>query len=88
MPVHRKTGSGQVIQARQAAVEFKDPSTGSALEVVVMGLAGDLVSGRFSRKLDGRKPTIVNQGLYVSIDSRDAQTSDIGLGQIKDFSCG
>jgi len=88
VPVHGETGRGQPLQAGQAAVEFEDPSTATALEMVVMRFAGDLVTRRFARKFDCRKPAFIEQGLYIPIDGSDAEAFHVGLGQVEDFASG
>ena len=88
MTLHGKTRRGQPLQAGQTAMDFEDPSTASALEMVVMRLTGNFIPGRFAWEFYGGEPTFIDQGFHISVNSGDAQTFHLGLGQIEDFASG
>lgn len=62
-----------------ARVYFEQPPTGIAMEVVMMALAGDLVSGRLARQFYRREPTLLRQRLQVPVHGRQAHASDFFL---------
>ena len=56
--------------------------------MVVMRLTGNFIPGRFAWEFYGGEPTFIDQGFHISVNSGDAQTFHLGLGQIEDFASG
>lgn len=69
----------------RATFDLENLSAGAAMEVVVVRLARDLISGRFARNLDRHEPSLFGQHLERAIDRRDAETRQIGLRAFEDF---
>ena len=67
------------VEGEIASLQLKDLATAVAAEVMVMSLAGDLVTECFAGHGDGRKPVTLQQRTDVAIYGSDTQTLDLGL---------
>jgi len=56
-----------------------------ALEVVVVGFAGDLVAGGVAGDLDGCEPLVLDQAADVAVDGGDAEGVNLSLGEGEGF---
>ena len=65
-------------------LQIVDLSAVIAAEVVMVGLAGLLISRRFTGQLNGCQPALLEHRLEIAIDGRDAQLSAdlVGAGTI------
>jgi hypothetical protein len=68
-----------------AAFEFVDRAAAVALEVMVVGFAGDLVSGGVAGDVDGFEPVVFDQAADVPVDGGDAESVDLLLSQREGF---
>jgi len=68
-----------------AAFEFVDGAADVALEVVVVGLAGDLVAGGVAGDVDRGEPLVVDQAADVAVDGGDAEGVYLFLGKGEGF---
>ena len=62
-----------------------DGAAGVALEVVVVGLAGDLVAGGVAGDVDRGEPVVVDEAADVAVDGGDAERVDLLLGETEGF---
>jgi hypothetical protein len=68
-----------------AAFELMDVATDIALEVMVMGFAGDLVAGGVAGNLNRGEPLVFEQAADVAIDSGDADCIHVFLREGEGF---
>jgi hypothetical protein len=68
-----------------AAFQFVDGAADVALEVVVVGFAGDFVAGGVAGDIDRGEPLVFYQAADVAVDRGDAEGVDLFLGQGEGF---
>jgi hypothetical protein len=68
-----------------AAFELVDGATAIALEVMVMGFAGDLVAGGVAGDVDWGEPLVLDEAADVAVDGGDAERVDLFLGEGEGF---
>ena len=61
MAVHLKAGRAHLSDSRQTTVDIVDLATGLAVEVVMVGQIGRLVTGRLSGHVDHLEMTFFDQ---------------------------
>jgi hypothetical protein len=71
----------QRLEVARAAVDFEDTLALGALEVVVVLLAGHLVSSRGVGQVDRCKPALLDAELERAVDGRQAESFDFGGGE-------
>lgn len=62
-----------------ATFQLVDLAAAVAAEVMVMRLAGNLVTKRFTGHRDGSEPVALQQGPNVPVDGGDAEAADLSL---------
>jgi hypothetical protein len=67
------------------AFELVDGAAAIALEVMVVGLAGDLVAGGVAGDVDGSEPLVLDEAADVAVDGGDAERVDVFLGEGEGF---
>jgi hypothetical protein len=68
-----------------AAFELVDGAADVALEVMMVGFAGDLVAGGVAGDFDGCEPLVLEQATDVAVDGGDAESIDLFLGEGEGF---
>ena len=68
-----------------AAFELVDGAADVALEVMVVGFAGDLVAGGVAGNFDRREPFVFDEAADVAVDGGDAEGVDLFLGEGEGF---
>ena len=68
-----------------AALQFVDGAADVALEVMVVGFAGDFVPGGVAWDVDWGEPLVVDQAAYVAVDRGDAEGINLFLGEGESF---
>ena len=79
MPDDRESASGQALDARQTAMQLENAAAAVAVKVVMVGFSGTLVDRGGAGKIDGRKPTGVQQSLDIPVHGGDPESLDFGL---------
>ena len=75
VPIEREALGREVCEVARAPFDFKDSAARAAVEVVMMCLPGELVSGRLPRNLDLLDDARLRQKLQCAIDRRHAKAS-------------
>lgn len=71
------------VGAKLTSLELKHFATTIAAEVMMMGLAGDLIPERFARHGDSSKPIALHQRAYIAIYGGDTETFDFSLRRVQ-----
>jgi hypothetical protein len=79
VPRHPEATRRERWKARDASEHLEDLTAPAAVEMVVMVLAGDLVSSRLARQVDRDEPPLLDQTADGAVDGRDAQAWDSTL---------
>lgn len=75
MRLQLEARGGELGEMATATVELKDATAGVAMEVVVVGLAGELKSGRLAGDFDLRDDAGVREDLERAVDGGEAQAA-------------
>lgn len=76
-------GNGQKVT--RAPVDFVHPIAGSAVKMVVVPLARDLVPGGLTGQFNGHKPSLVLEGFYISVNGGNAEPGYTLFRTVQDF---
>jgi hypothetical protein len=71
------------VGAELASLELEYFAAAIAAEVMMMGLAGDLIPERFARHGNRCKPIALNQRTDIAIYGSDTQTFDLSLRRVQ-----
>ena len=68
MPRGAKASGELRLRVGHAAFQFKELAAEIALEMMVMRLAGGLITGSFARNAHWRQPFLFEQALNIAVD--------------------
>jgi len=85
MALKQKAGGRQRLHVLGTALNFVDLPTGTALEMMMMGLRGSLITGRLTGKLNLDEPPFCNETLESAIDCGNPQTRGVPLCNLEHF---
>jgi hypothetical protein len=85
MAFKQKAGRCQRLHVLGTALNFVDLPTGTALEMMMMGLRGSLITGRLTGKLNLDEPPFCNETLESAIDCGNPQTRGVPLCNLEHF---
>jgi len=68
-----------------AVLQFKQPVATVAIEMMVMFLAGNFIARRVARDFHSLKPSLLNQGLDISINRRNPKLALVAVGLLQGF---
>jgi hypothetical protein len=78
VPLEVEATGYQTADTAGTRFDLEDAVTGPTVEVVVVALAGYLVTGGGTRQLDGAEPAVVEQRLDRAVDRRDSEAGQRG----------
>jgi hypothetical protein len=84
VPGHTEAARREPWNARDAAEHLEDLAAPAAVEMVVMVLAGDLISPGLAGQFDRHEPPLLDESAEGPVDGRDAQAWDSTLGRGQD----
>ena len=80
MSGHAKAARGLGQNGAGAAAKFVHTSAFAAVEVMMVGLTGDLVASGLAGQRNGIEPAFREQRLDIAVDGRDAERAIVTLG--------
>jgi len=78
-------GGGHAAEVPGTAFQFVDLAARAAMEVMMVGLAGEFVAGRLAGEFDDGQPPLLHQPLHIAVDRRHAQPLTLRLGSPQDL---
>jgi hypothetical protein len=85
MAFRDESGRGRALFVESAPVNFEKPFTGSAMEMMVMLLAGPFVERTPLRRVDLLQPPLFDQDFQIAVDSCLVQGSDRSAPDLQNF---
>jgi hypothetical protein len=79
MTLEQKAGGCQRLHVRGTALDFIDLPTGTALEMMMMGLRGSLIAWRLTGQLNLDEPSFCHESFEAAVDRRNPQARRIHL---------
>ena len=85
MAIEREPGGNELGEVTGAAIDFEDPFTAAAEEVVMVPFARQFKPGRIAGNLNGNNDARLDEQFEGAIDGGDAQAGDAGLRVFENF---